>query len=233
MVIKPSSRLCLAHPAARPHVGPAHPAHPESGAPRWARESPEHKCSCSVAILGSNASSSGIRLPLTLKLDHARGIPYLPQLLNRLYPLYPPLTPYLLTPPTLLTHPIPTLPTPPTPALLTPPMLIPLLTPPTTGLGLPPIVTLLTPPTPLISLMRRGRYSESLALSADYLEQLGKVSGVPPFKKAQAFMSASIQALLCSGLLPGRPIINSRINAISGEASLDHSITILQGPPAI
>jgi len=47
------------------------------------------------------------------------------------------------------------------------------------------------------SLMRRGRYSESLALSADYLEQLGRVSGVPPFKKAQAFMSASIQALLC------------------------------------
>ena len=47
------------------------------------------------------------------------------------------------------------------------------------------------------SLMRRGKHSESLALSADYLEQLGKVSGVPPFKKAQAFMSASIQARLC------------------------------------
>lgn len=47
------------------------------------------------------------------------------------------------------------------------------------------------------SLMRRGRCSESLALSADYLEQLSKVSGVPPFKKAQAFLSASIQAQLC------------------------------------
>ena len=49
----------------------------------------------------------------------------------------------------------------------------------------------------LRSLMRVGRYTESLELSASYLEQLRKVSGVPPFRMAHAFWSASIQARLC------------------------------------
>lgn len=47
------------------------------------------------------------------------------------------------------------------------------------------------------ALIRQGRYSESLALSADYLDQLSRASGVSPMQNAQAFVNAAVQAQLC------------------------------------
>ncbi|KAK3389593.1 CHAT domain-containing protein [Podospora didyma] len=47
------------------------------------------------------------------------------------------------------------------------------------------------------ALMRQGRHSESLALSADWLEQISKAPAASLMQKAQAFLNASIQAQLC------------------------------------
>ncbi|KAK0726415.1 CHAT domain-containing protein [Apiosordaria backusii] len=46
-------------------------------------------------------------------------------------------------------------------------------------------------------LMRQGRFSESLALSTQLLEQLQGVTDVSPFKKAQTLLSACVQAYAC------------------------------------
>lgn len=46
-------------------------------------------------------------------------------------------------------------------------------------------------------LMRQGRFSDGLALSTQLVEQLQRLTDVPPFKKAQTLLNACIQAFVC------------------------------------